>query len=236
MAELVLIKAIVGSRVADVLCPTCGRISRQILSKSYSQSVQANLLREYECPLCNSTYSKCDSTFAYRWSSAVLNYNRDADAYNQSVKENYQRQKSATPSPITKNSPNTTSRSEVLADRGGIPSLISVLEQHSEQVSFLSEMEKTAPVVNGPSEIKSPPVLIESPAPVPKEGKALPVLHSCETTPTTNALMDEVLSRKTARWKRELLDTSKRNRMINYRETARATLRILEPDAETLFR
>lgn len=47
--------------------------------------------------------------------------------------------------------------------------------------------------------------------------------------------MDEALSRKTARWKRELLDTSKRNRMINYRETSRATLRILEPDAATLF-
>ena len=47
--------------------------------------------------------------------------------------------------------------------------------------------------------------------------------------------MDEALSRKTARWKRELLDTSKRNRMINYRETSRATLKILEPDAATLF-
>lgn len=46
---------------------------------------------------------------------------------------------------------------------------------------------------------------------------------------------DENLSRKLERWKRELLDTGKRNKMINYKETKRTTLRILEPDASTLF-
>ena len=46
---------------------------------------------------------------------------------------------------------------------------------------------------------------------------------------------DENLDRKLERWKRELLDTGKRNKMINYKETKRTTLRILEPDASTLF-
>lgn len=44
-----------------------------------------------------------------------------------------------------------------------------------------------------------------------------------------------LLDRKIERWKRELLDTGKRNKMINYRETKRATLRILEPGATELF-
>ncbi|MBQ9063885.1 MAG: DUF4011 domain-containing protein [Blautia sp.] len=43
------------------------------------------------------------------------------------------------------------------------------------------------------------------------------------------------LERKMDRWKKELLDTGKRNRMINYRESRRQTLKILEPGAAELF-
>ena len=43
------------------------------------------------------------------------------------------------------------------------------------------------------------------------------------------------LDTKIESWKRELLDTGKRNKMINYRETKRATLKILEPSAKELF-
>ena len=43
------------------------------------------------------------------------------------------------------------------------------------------------------------------------------------------------LDKKIDFWKRELLDTGKRNKMINYRETKRSTLKILEPGAEDLF-
>lgn len=38
---------------------------------------------------------------------------------------------------------------------------------------------------------------------------------------------DDTLNRKIEYWKSELLDTGKRNKMINYRETKRTTLRIL---------
>ena len=51
----------------------------------------------------------------------------------------------------------------------------------------------------------------------------------------TNAESKSALTRKIDHWKKELLDTSKRNKMIHYRETSRATVRILEPDAEELF-
>lgn len=44
-----------------------------------------------------------------------------------------------------------------------------------------------------------------------------------------------VLKRKVEHWKKQLLDLSKRNKMINYRETKRATLKILEPEFTELF-
>ena len=44
-----------------------------------------------------------------------------------------------------------------------------------------------------------------------------------------------MLETRLDRWKKELLDTGKRNKMINYRETRRTTLRILEPSPEELF-
>ena len=46
---------------------------------------------------------------------------------------------------------------------------------------------------------------------------------------------NDILDRKIEYWKSELLDTGKRNKMINYRETKRTTLRILEPEASVLF-
>ena len=47
--------------------------------------------------------------------------------------------------------------------------------------------------------------------------------------------INENLERKIEYWKKELLDTGKRNRMINYRDTRRSTLRILDPEAADLF-
>lgn len=46
---------------------------------------------------------------------------------------------------------------------------------------------------------------------------------------------EEQLAYKIGRWKRDLLDTGKRNKMINFKETKRTTLRILEPEASELF-
>lgn len=44
-----------------------------------------------------------------------------------------------------------------------------------------------------------------------------------------------VFDRKFEHWKKQLLDLSKRNKMINYRETKRTTLKILEPEFAELF-
>lgn len=44
-----------------------------------------------------------------------------------------------------------------------------------------------------------------------------------------------LLNRKLKYWESQLLDLSKRNRMINYRETIRSTMRVIEPGFEELF-
>ena len=234
MAELVLIKAIVGSRAATVLCPNCGRISRQILSKSFDESIKADLLREYECPLCKSTYRECSSALVNNWTSAVLRYNRDAEAYNQSVRENYWLRKNSQTSAASNSASEPTIKSEVNTKQEGIQSLVSFLQQHSDQIKT-SISKDPAPADPEPIQVNLVPVPEAATSSLPESGKDLPVLSANTAAPVTDVLLDEALSRKTARWKRELLDTSKRNRMINYRETSRATLRILEPDAATLF-
>ena len=47
--------------------------------------------------------------------------------------------------------------------------------------------------------------------------------------------MNPVENKKIEYWKSQLLDTGKRNKMINYRETARATLKIVEPGIDELY-
>ena len=48
-------------------------------------------------------------------------------------------------------------------------------------------------------------------------------------------LISDIENKKIEYWKSQLLDTGKRNKMINYRETARATLKIVEPGLDELY-
>lgn len=49
-------------------------------------------------------------------------------------------------------------------------------------------------------------------------------------------MSEALLDKKFEYWQNQLLDLGKRNRMINYRETKRATLKLVEPSFEELFR
>ena len=159
MAHLVLLNCDIGSKDAVVLCPKCGRISRQILPDPYSPNKAAELNQPHVCPICETEYRNCDPGQAGNWSTAFAHYNRNADEYDQAIKDAYACQSI----------------------------LCSTAMPGSDDSSLVSK----------------PPT--------------------------------EDLDRKIERWKRELLDTSKRNRMINYRETKRMTLKILEPAAKELF-
>ena len=45
----------------------------------------------------------------------------------------------------------------------------------------------------------------------------------------------EILDKKIEYWEHQLLDLGKRNKMINYRETKRTTIRLTEPSFDELF-
>lgn len=48
-------------------------------------------------------------------------------------------------------------------------------------------------------------------------------------------MSESVLNKKFEYWQNQLLDLGKRNKMINYRETKRTTLRLIEPCFEEMF-
>ena len=45
----------------------------------------------------------------------------------------------------------------------------------------------------------------------------------------------ELINKKLEYWENQLLDLGKKNKMISFRETKRATLKILEPEFNTLY-
>jgi len=331
MADMVLLKCDIGSKAATVLCPECGRISRQILSASYSPNRVAELIRPHTCPICETVYHNCSPSQAGNWSAAFARYNYRPAAYNESAKEDYSRKKAARTSPMSQpltpsnpveapqqetrfwycgvvfNGVSTTysyisdigrldTGDEVLVPFGSGNTLrigtvktcrfVTAAEapypvektKHIIRIATEEDYHTPAPVpplfsANGSEysplistlqqvadkkaeEAKADPVPV-NPAPVStpvsaeEEMPSLTVPYSLSTeTPGKSlsaismpapasqeapATPDEDLDRKIERWKRELLDTGKRNKMINFRETKRATLRILEPEATELF-
>ncbi|MDR1538045.1 MAG: DUF4011 domain-containing protein [Clostridiales bacterium] len=54
-------------------------------------------------------------------------------------------------------------------------------------------------------------------------------------SPNNRSSNEVILKRKVDSWKNQLLDLTKRNKMINYRESKRTTLKILEPKFTELF-
>lgn len=89
MDKMVLLKCEYGSKAAIVLCPKCGRISRQILSVAFSPDQEAELFSAHTCPICASSFRECDASQAKRCFAAFTWYNRNAYEYNQFVAEKY---------------------------------------------------------------------------------------------------------------------------------------------------
>lgn len=329
MADMVLLKCDTGSKAVTVLCPECGRISRQILSAAYSANRVAELIRPHACPICETVYQNCSPSQAGNWSAAFARYNRNADQYNQSVKDSFVPKPATEVTPIASSvapsQPLTSTQAQTqkywfcgvainqmsstysyLSDIGRINIGTSVVVPFGannaprvgivKTCQFLSPQEapypigKTKHIIRVATEedmhpSKPVPPLFDTSSPgyanltsalkqvvekkaedptdttlpgrsitdVQADGKKENIIAT-ESTPAETpglylssisisapvtgdapATPDEDLDRKIERWKRELLDTGKRNKMINYRETKRATLRILEPEASELF-
>lgn len=218
MSSLVLLKASSGSRAAIVLCPKCGRISRQILNATYDDAtITYSLIRPHVCPICETNSDSCTTYDQKNWFAALTRYEWNADQYNQSVRLNYAQQTEV----------NVGTNMELSHDE-------SPQEEKTERQEVDIRKSKERPnSTSMPSRAKNGAK--ES----PDTGTASEIIIE-ETTSARKATIqdhsfDGELDRKTERWKRELLDTGKRNKMINFRETKRATLKILEPGATELF-
>ena len=225
MAVMVILKCDIGSKAATVLCIECGRISRQILKEGYSNNM-STFLRPHTCPVCGSTHQCCRAPIDDKWSSAFLRYNINADAYNASVKQNYAQRNFRK---------HDTQPAEDI--KPAMESLGSVLHQ----ISDAQKLELlTPPVPDTPAKPVDAHNEDQSPAPHTLSADTVqPKSLPTKTEPAEPVVLSDnttiALDHKINHWKKELLDTSKRNKMINYRETKRATLRILEPGAEELF-
>ena len=75
-----------GSTSGTVLCPKCGRISIQFFSFPYS----LYLVRNHICPICQSEYCKCTTNDGLLWKDALIQYEKNDEIYNNSVKENFE--------------------------------------------------------------------------------------------------------------------------------------------------
>ena len=227
MSELVLLKCDTGSKAAVVLCPRCGRISRQILKEAfYSQYLSCELIRPHICPICETMYDTCNGQCRDQWASSLKRYEWNADQYNQSVRENYgQKQKEAATV-----RPSSNDSEPFIQNR-----ITSPIEPESTQIIATAPLHDSIPMpdVSPVRETARPQATFAPEHPA----KATPQSDLQHEQPSNSPISTprEDLERKIEHWKRELLDTGKRNKRINYRETKRATLRILEPEATELF-
>lgn len=262
MAEMIVVKCDIGSKAATVLCPSCARISRQILKAAFNNGSNNELLTAHTCPVCGTVYHACNSFSADAWKAAYSRYLMNSDAYNTEVKNNYSsRQQAAqdssrqsispTSNPLKQEEPvREDSHRENPARQSAMQSLTEVLnqlrEQRSQEEKINQDAAESSRSVEPEEEHAAEPIRAKSmydddndcieirtePAGSDISGDSnIPTDTSEEGTLAPKSMME----RKIDRWKRELLDTGKRNKMINYRETKRATLKILEPGPTELF-
>lgn len=329
---MVLLKCENGSRMAIVACRNCARISRQVLKSPYSPLNKTELVREHTCPVCGEKYILCSLDGAIDYVSNFARYNRGAEAYNDSVRDNYAQtkknsvtefvktinEKTATSSQAGESKKNTdalasenTSKKEESKVNNSVLSptlpkgdsidydalwqevfaslnneakvnlikagtilksideseftvvarsafvmrlaeqnreaienaMASKLSRYVRMICALAEnaatVQATEPVRDEKAEEKEDLSELEAydKAEAINMSRVNPTRIPVVTDMTTSQSFEytEEFDRKIDHWKRALLDTGKRNKMINYRETKRSTLKILEPAAEELF-
>ena len=240
MEEMVLLKSERESKMVVVACRRCARISRQVLKAPYSPLRNAELVRTHTCPVCGAAYESCTINGAENFRADFARYNNSPAKYNDAVRDNYAQKQETDRKQQSKTIPfRNTSNNESEKNVEQRQNITSVLQQHlekkrAEEAANCKKMDSGIEEKKGMSfEQKSSNdnhQMEEN-----EELISIPThLNAAESTGAETTSTEE-LDRKINHWKRELLDTGKRNKMINYRETKRATLKILEPSAEDLF-
>ena len=208
MAEMVLVKCESGSKTATVRCVRCGRISFQILAGPYSPGTSAQLLLPHRCPVCGEVYRSCGPEETETGPVQETDRRENGDG-------KWQREQGAE---------ETAKTAGTGRDTDTVNALLSVLQQVARKKAEMTEAGqlRTGEETGEPDPEQTGTRTAEA------EGSRT-AGREMRVTP------EEDLEEKISRWKQELLDTGKRNRMINFRETRRSTLRILEPEAKELF-
>lgn len=241
MAEMTILKCATNSKAATVICPSCSWISRQILATAYSDVSYCKLNKLHTCPICGATYDACSSVEAWKYSVAYSSFVMNEETYKSIVREKYRARKNR----ASQSQENTREKSEPLkqeAPEEKQPKMIyesfekapepapepheEVFEQQYPEEEIKESVQEKAPEkkpVSEPIRKETQEEVIDAEPIKPQEAKK----------PTFSA--NPQLDKKIDHWKKELLDTGKRNKMINYKDTKRATLKILEPDATELF-
>lgn len=211
---MVLLASREGSKVVTVACPQCGRISRQILRNEYQTQPSIDLRNIHTCPVCGMIYSALTFSERATWSMAFDCYiQKGEQSYNNEIKATYLSASKNVSSPVI----------DITVDM-----LDKKLAEGTEQnISNAQTATDDLPKPVGGLQTQ-PTDAYEN----IEEAIAVPIATPFHDQKHSNVA---VLKRKIEHWKKQLLDLSKRNRMINYRETKRATLRILEPEFTELF-
>ncbi len=247
MAEMIVVKCDIGSRAATVLCPSCARISRQILKEAFNNGCNNELLTAHTCPVCGTVYHVCNSFCADVWRAAYSRYTLNPDSYNEAVKDNHNCKKQAAidAERAMKSEPVTAPKMEILSESVSETKPVTETETESEQ-----KAEEPKPNAENSSEQDYMKIMEEASSDTDDDSdedisidseeeeeiiEKAPVSGSDNSQTEENVSPQTLLERKMDRWKKELLDTSKRNKMINYRESKRQTLKILEPGPTELF-
>ena len=238
MGTLILLRGTPSSKVVLVACPECGRISKKILRAPYSESGYhaLDLAVEYKCPVCTNRYLTVSNTNDSFWITARIEYDRDPNLYNINVKNTY----IVEGGQIADVLPSTVSR-DAVSDREMTtcsPAIDAEIKSCDNQPIVLLEVtsfteEKNMADVQRQHHIdnQSEP-LTEEPT-VAQDYPVIPVIipPPLLSDDSHKPAIDQSISG----WKQKLLDLTKRNKMLQYRETKRTTLRILEPSFDELF-
>ena len=251
MAEMLVLKCDIGSKAATVLCPSCARISRQILKQAFNNGSNNELLTAHTCPICGTVYHVCNSFGADAWKAAYSRYLISPDSYNAAIKENHsrrlqaaedaKRQQEQVPASSSVQQEFMASSPAPSSSMQSVPLENKTEQEEAERKTVLQSLAADISQLHDQKaheeidDLLKPAEIVEETEGVTMGDLAQEMVSQAGLPAEENVPPKTMMERKIDRWKRELLDTGKRNKMINYRETKRSTLKILEPSAAELF-
>lgn len=253
---MILLSSRAGSKAVTVACHKCGRISRQISRDEYDSRPSLMLYSDHICPICETIHSSFSIADRDKWSVAYSSYLKQGEqSYNNDVKNAYQ---TSSKHQTTENS--TIANEKVMVcsmEFSGIGQCYTYIStdptikvgdrvivpfgsENRENIGIVKDIgyyasnetpypiEKTKKIIKK-ANFQATPI---SDTPAQQVATIIPIVKPLVELPSGNTT---IFDRKIDYWKNQLLDLSKRNKMINYRETKRTTLKILEPEFVELF-